>query len=101
MMVELWTRKREMGENDKSDMEDTSGYDILGVWLAWFGLEEAWSGLEDIVLVLLPGGSGLVHALLGKVNWLAYEILSSPNFWWWFPPSPLISLFVVVNSIIT
>jgi len=27
MMVELWTRKREMGDEDEYDMEDTSGYE--------------------------------------------------------------------------
>jgi hypothetical protein len=27
MMVELWTRKREMGDKDENDMEDMSGYD--------------------------------------------------------------------------
>jgi hypothetical protein len=27
MMVELWTRKREMGDEHESDMEDTSGYE--------------------------------------------------------------------------
>jgi len=27
MMVELWTRKREMGDEDENDMEDTSGYE--------------------------------------------------------------------------
>jgi len=26
MMVELWTRKREMGDEDENDMEDMSGY---------------------------------------------------------------------------
>jgi len=26
MMVELWTRKREMGDEDAHDVEDTSGY---------------------------------------------------------------------------
>jgi hypothetical protein len=31
MMVELWTRKREMGDEDKNDMEDMSGYDKSGV----------------------------------------------------------------------
>jgi len=34
MMVELWTRKREMGEEDESDMEDMSGYHKSGVRLA-------------------------------------------------------------------
>jgi hypothetical protein len=34
MMVELWTRKREMGDDDESEMEDMSGYEKLGVRLA-------------------------------------------------------------------
>jgi len=101
MMVELWTRQREMGDEDESDMKNTSGYEKSGVRLAWLGLEEAWLGLEDLVSVLLHAGSGLVPTVSGMVNWLAYEILSSPSFSWWFPPSPLISLFLVLNSTIT
>jgi len=101
MMVELWTRQREMGDEDESDMEDTSGNEKSAVRLAWLGLEEAWLGLEDLVSVLLPAGSGLVPAVSGIVNWLALKILSSPSFSWWFPPSPLISLFLVLNSTIT
>jgi len=31
MMVELWKRKREMGDEDENDMEDTSGYETSGV----------------------------------------------------------------------
>jgi hypothetical protein len=34
MMVELWTRRREMGDEDENNMEDTSGYDKSGVQLA-------------------------------------------------------------------
>jgi len=34
MMVELWTKKREMGDVDENDMEDTSGYQKSGVQLA-------------------------------------------------------------------
>jgi len=94
MMVELWTRKREMGDEDENDMEDTSGYEKSGVRLAWLGL-------EDLVPVLLPPGSGLVPAVSGMVIWLAHEILLSPSFSWCFPPSPLISLFLVLNSTIT
>jgi hypothetical protein len=30
-IVELWTRKREMGDDDESDMEDTCGYEKSGV----------------------------------------------------------------------
>jgi len=68
MMVELWTRKREMGGEDENDMEDTSGYEKSGVRLAWLG----W---EDLVSVLLDSGSGLVPAVSGMVNWLTHEIL--------------------------
>jgi len=79
MMVELWTRKREMRDENENDMEDTSGYVISGVQLAWLG----W---EDLGLVLLHARSGLVPAILGMVNWLSHEILLSPSCWWWFPP---------------
>jgi len=34
MMVELWTGKREMGDEDENDMEDTSGYEKSWVQLA-------------------------------------------------------------------
>jgi len=61
MMVELWTRKREMGYEDGNDMEDTSNYEKSGVRLARLGL-------EDLVSVLLPAGSGLVPAVSGMVN---------------------------------
>jgi len=94
MMVELWTRKREMGDENENDMEDTSGPEKSGVRLPWLGL-------EDLVLVLLATRSGLVPAVLGMDNLLAQEILSSPSFSWWFPPSPLISIILVLNSTIT
>jgi hypothetical protein len=31
MMVELWTRKREMEDEDENDMENMSGYKTSGV----------------------------------------------------------------------
>jgi len=68
MMVELWTRKREMGEEDENDMEDMSGYEKSEVRLAWLG----W---EYLVLVLLPARLGLVPGVSGMVNWPAHEIL--------------------------
>jgi hypothetical protein len=34
MMVELCTRKREKGDEDENDVEDTSGYEKSGVQLA-------------------------------------------------------------------
>jgi len=82
-------------------MEDTSGYEKSGVQHTWLGVEETWLGLEDLVSVLLPAGSILVPTVSQMVNWLAHEILSSPSFSWWFPPSPLISLFLMLNSTIT
>jgi hypothetical protein len=42
----------------------------------------------------------LVLAVLWIVTWLAHEILLCPIFSWWFPTSPLISLFLVLNSTI-
>jgi len=68
MMVELWTRKREMGDEDENDIEDTSGYEKSGVQLAWLGR-------EDLVLVLVCAWSGLVAPVSGMVSWLAHEIL--------------------------
>jgi len=32
-MVELWTRKKKMGDEDENDVEDTSGYARSGVRL--------------------------------------------------------------------
>jgi len=61
MMVELWTRKREIGDEDENDVENTSSYEKSGVRLARLGL-------EDLVSVLLPAGSGLVLAVSGMVN---------------------------------
>jgi hypothetical protein len=61
MMVELWTRKREMEDEDEITMEDTSSHEKSGVQLASLGL-------EDLISVLLPSGSGLVPVGLGMVN---------------------------------
>jgi len=71
MMVEFSTRKREMGDEDENDIEDTSGYEKSGVQLAWL----CW---EDLVSVLFHDGSGLVPAVSAMVNWLAHEILQFP-----------------------
>jgi len=68
MMVELWTSKREMGDEDENDMEDTSGYEKSGV-------RPASLGWEDHESVLLHAGSGLVPSVSGMVNSLAHEIL--------------------------
>jgi len=56
------------GDDDENDVEDTSGYEKLG-------LRVAWLGIEDLVLVGLHAGSGLVPALSAMDNWLAQEIL--------------------------
>jgi hypothetical protein len=34
MMIEVWTRKREMGDDDENDVEDTSGNEQSMVRLA-------------------------------------------------------------------
>jgi len=34
MMVEMWMRKREMGDEDENNVEDTSGYEKSVVRLA-------------------------------------------------------------------
>jgi len=60
-MVELWTRKSEMGDEDENNMENMSRDEKSGVRLA--GL-----GLEYLVSVLLLAGSGLVPAVSGMVN---------------------------------
>jgi len=61
-------KKREMGDEDENDMEDMSGYEIWGVWLAWLRF-------EDLIWVVSPARSGLVHAISGIVNWLVHKIL--------------------------
>jgi len=94
MMVELWMRKGEMGKEDENNMEDMSGHEKSGVWLAWLGKEE-------LVSVIVCAVSGLVPAVLGMVKWLAQELLLSLSFSACFPPSRLISLFLVLNSTIT
>ena len=94
LIRELWTRKREMEEEDENHVEDTSGYEESGV-------QRAWLGWEDRLSVSIQAGWGLVPAVSGMVNWLPHEILLSPSSSSWFPPSPLISLFLVLNSTIT
>jgi len=44
--VALWMRKREMGDEDENDVEDTSRYEKSGV-------QDASLDWEDLVLVLL------------------------------------------------
>jgi len=61
MMVELWTRKREIVDEDETNVEFTSRYGKSGVRLAWLG----W---EDLGSVLLHAGSGLIPAVLRMVN---------------------------------
>jgi hypothetical protein len=44
MMVELWTRKREMGDENENNMQNTSGYQKSGVLLDWLDLNNLVSG---------------------------------------------------------
>jgi hypothetical protein len=54
-------REREMGDGNGNEMEDTSGYEMSVVRLARLGL-------EDLVSVWLPPGSGVVPPVSGMVN---------------------------------
>ena len=40
MIVELWTRESEMGDEYENDVEDTRGYEKSGVRLAWLGWQD-------------------------------------------------------------
>jgi len=73
MMVEMWIRNREMGDVDKNDVDDTSGYEKSGVRLARLG----W---EDLISMLVHAGPEPIPGVSGMINLLAHEILSSPNF---------------------
>jgi len=82
-----------MGDEDEHKMEDMSGYKLSGVPLALLGF-------EGLVWVVSPAGSRLIPAILGMANWLTHNSLS-PSFSAWFAPSPLISLFLILNTTIT
>ena len=61
MMTELWARMGEMGDEDKNDVEDTSGYEkseqqLAGLW---------W---KELISVVLHARSGHVPAVSGMVN---------------------------------
>jgi len=66
-------KKEINGDEDEHNVEDMSGYEKSGVQLAWLG----W---EELIMMILNAGSGLVPTLSGMVNWLAHEILSSRSF---------------------
>jgi len=70
-MVELWMRKREMGDEDENDVENTRGYEHSGIQLGWLGL-------EGLISVKLHTWLGLVPAVSGMVNQLAHGILYVP-----------------------
>jgi hypothetical protein len=61
MMLELWTRKRDMGDEAQNDVDDRSGYEKSEVELG------RWS-CEDLVSVLLHAASGLIPVVSGKVQ---------------------------------
>jgi len=94
MTVELWTGKSAMRDEDEYDADDMSRYEKSRVWPARLGC-------EDLVVVSSHARSRLLPAVSGMVNWLSQEILWSPSFSWWFPPSPLIPLLLVLKSNIT
>ena len=61
MIIELWTRKREMGDEDEINLEDMSGDEKSGV-------QHASLGWKDLVWVKLHPESGLGPAVSGMVN---------------------------------
>jgi len=61
MMVELWTIKTEMGDEDENDVEDTRECEQSGVPLA----QLRW---EDLVSLLVHYRSGLRAAASGMAN---------------------------------
>jgi hypothetical protein len=56
MIVEWSTRKKDMGDDDGKDVEDTSGCEKSGIQLAWL----RW---EDLESVLLPTRLELVPSI--------------------------------------
>jgi len=93
MMVELWTRKREMGHDDEYNLENKSSHQKSWVKL----VRSHWENLHSM---LFYAGTGLEPAASGRVKWLAHNTSWSHSFSWWFPPSRLISLFLVLNTAI-
>jgi len=61
MTIELWTRKREIGDADENNMEDPSNFEKSGERLAYFGL-------TDFVSASLPTGLGPAPAVSVMVN---------------------------------
>jgi len=54
-------RESEIGNDNGNNMMDTSGYEQSGV-------QSARLGLDDLVSVFFPAGSGVVAAISGRVN---------------------------------
>jgi len=80
-----------MGDEERNNMQNRSRYAKSGVSLALYSV-------EDLISMLLPARLGVVPVISKIVNWLLQEIFLMPNFSRWFPPSPLISLCIVLNS---
>jgi len=83
-----------MGDRDENDMLDTSRNEKSEV-------QHAWLGFDDLELGLITVWSGLFPAVPGMVNWLRHDILLSPSFSLWFPPSSLNYLLLILHSTIT
>ena len=76
MMVELWTRKRD-GE---WRWEWLGGYELIcEIWGMTCLIGIRWSGTVPIT-----GWMGVVPAISGMLNWLAYKILFCPSPSWCF-----------------
>jgi len=71
MMVEFWTRKRELGVVDENDVEYSSEYEKSGIQLVWLG----W---DDVLAASLHAGSWLIPTISGMLNCLTNTMLSFP-----------------------
>ena len=71
MLVELWTRKREMGDEDENDEEDMSGYGKSGVQICLIGL-----GRLPINIITRRIGTRTCHIWDGKLTRLQNSLKS-------------------------
>jgi len=93
MIVELWTRKR----------------DGVWRWERYGGYERIWEirgttcliGLGRPRIGVISRRIGTRTCRIGDGQLTRTRNSRNPSFSWWFPPSPLISLFLVLNSTIT
>jgi len=88
------TRETDIGDEYGNDMGDMCRHEKSGVWPAQLGL-------GNLVSVLLRTELRVIPVKLGMEYWITHDILLSPSFSWIVPPSPLISVFPILQTTIT